>query len=368
MPTPAPNRLNEFSGAFADLGTFLPLVLGLIALNGFSAERIFLGFGLFALAIAFYYRRPIPVQPMKVIVAMTIGLGLSPAVMEASTLLIGLLLVLLALCGAITALARQLSQAVSVGLQLAIGLQLMKMGLEQISLNWLAGLTALGLLLIFRGSKASLVMLLIIAGGILWQSFSGSTGQLPRQGWQMTLPTLADWQFAALSLVLPQLALTLTNAVIATSAMARDKFPEDEARLTPKHLGLSSGLANLLSAPFGGIAMCHGAGGLAAQYSFGARTALAPAIFGVSCLIFAAGWQYGLGDILLLLPLPVLGALLTLAGGQLAWSKRFLDGRPFCLLVIAATAITALMVNMAAGLALGLILEWGRKRVAVRAG
>lgn len=41
--------LGETSGAFADLGTFLPLVLGLIALNQFSPQGIFLGFGVFAI-------------------------------------------------------------------------------------------------------------------------------------------------------------------------------------------------------------------------------------------------------------------------------------------------------------------------------
>ncbi|MBT1444135.1 sulfate transporter [Shewanella sp. JM162201] len=359
MPTPASRRLGDISGAFADLGTFLPLVLGLFALNGFSAERILLGFGLFALASAAYYRRPVPIQPMKIIAAMTIGLGLSPAVMEAGAMLMGIMLLVLALSGAITALARQLSQAVSVGLQLAIGLQLMHMGLSQMSQAWVIAIIALALLLFCRGNKASVAMVMIIAGGVLWQCLDAAPVSLPREPWQMTMPSAADWQFAALSLALPQLALTLTNAVIATSAMACEKFPDDKARLSPAHFGISSGLANLLLAPLGSIAMCHGAGGLAAQYSFGARTGLATAIFGAACLILALGWQYGLGDVLLLLPLPLLGAMLTFAGGQLAWSRRLIDGKPYCLFVIVATALCALLVNMAAGLALGLLLERG---------
>lgn len=116
-PTQPLNRLlGETSGAFADLGTFLPLVLGLIALNQFSPQGIFLGFGLFAILSALFYRRPIPVQPMKVIAALVIAQGLTPGMLQASAMLIGIILLILAFSGAITWLAKQLSQAVSVGI------------------------------------------------------------------------------------------------------------------------------------------------------------------------------------------------------------------------------------------------------------
>jgi hypothetical protein len=57
--------IRETSAAFADLGTFLPLTVGLIVISGMSATGLLFGFGMFALATAFMYRRPIPVQPMK---------------------------------------------------------------------------------------------------------------------------------------------------------------------------------------------------------------------------------------------------------------------------------------------------------------
>ncbi|MGL5359682.1 MAG: putative sulfate/molybdate transporter [Shewanella sp.] len=362
---PLNRLLGETSGAFADLGTFLPLVLGLIALNQFSPQGIFLGFGLFAIASALFYRRPVPIQPMKVIAALVIAQGLSPGMLQASAMLMGAILLLLAASGAITWLAKQLSQAVSIGIQLAIGLQLMWLGTQMMSEAWLLGIGAFMLLFISQFLPLRyLAMPLVIGAGMLWQAHNPST-ELALQGlgtpWALAWPSAQEWRSAAVLLVLPQLALTLTNAVIATAAMAQEKFPEDAPRLTPKHFAMSSGLANLLLAPFGASAMCHGAGGLAVQYHFGARTYLAPLIFGGSCIAIALCWGSEMAWLLSLIPLTILGSLLTTAGLQLAWSKRLIDGKPFCIFVIVSTAITCLAINAAAGLAVGIILEQGRR-------
>jgi MFS superfamily sulfate permease-like transporter len=69
---------------------------------------------------------------------------------------------------------------------------------------------------------------------------------------------------------LPQIPLTILNSVIAVCALSTDLFPGRAA--TPRRVAVSVGLMNLIAAPFGGMPMCHGAGGLAGQYRFGART------------------------------------------------------------------------------------------------
>jgi len=358
----------EFSGAFADLGTFLPLVLGLIALNHFSPQGIFMGFGLFALFSAFYYRRPIPVQPMKVIAALVIAQGLTPGMLQASGMMMGVILLILAFTGAINWMAKQLSPAVSIGIQLAIGIQLMWMGAQMMSQTWLLGLGAFTLLFCSRFLPLRyLSMPLVIIMGMLWQYHSGlptpesAQASMLNQQWTLSWPTLSEWSSAAVLLVLPQLALTLTNAVIATSVMAKEKFPQDKEKFTPKRLATSSGLANLLLTPFGAAAMCHGAGGLAVQHHFGARGIWAPVIFGSSCLLIAFSWGENVAWLLGLIPLAILGSLLSIAGLQLAWSKRLLDGKPFCILVILSTATLCLLLNTAAGLAVGVLLEMGRR-------
>ncbi len=208
-----------------------------------------------------------------------------------------------------------------------------------------------------------IVMPLVILFGITWQYLSQTTPSFnfaQAAPWHLSWPETHEWSSAAILLVLPQLALTLTNAVIAISAMAKDTFPEDSEKFTPQAFAKSSGWANLLMAPFGGGAMCHGAGGLTVQYHFGARTWIAPAIFGTSCLLIAAFWGQGIATVLSLIPLAVLGSLLAIAGTQLAWSKRFIDGKPFCIFVIFTTALACLAINTAVGLAVGVVLELGR--------
>ena len=354
----------EFSGAFADLGTFLPLVLGLIALNHFSPQGIFFGFGLFALFTALYYRRPMPIQPMKVISALIIAEGMSLGMLQASAILMGIILLILAYSGIIQWMAKQLSPAISIGIQLAIGLQLIWLGGVMMSETWFIGLLAFGLLFASRYmSMQYLVMPLVIILGITWQYTSGTAPSFnfsQASAWQLSWPSIDEWGSAAMLLVLPQLALTLTNAVIAVSAMAKHKFPEDAAKFEPQQFAKTSGWANLLLAPFGATAMCHGAGGLAVQYHFGARTWLAPTIFGSTCLLIAIFWGQGIASALSFIPLAILGSLLAIAGTQLAWSKRFIDGKPFCIFVIFSTAVTCLLINTAAGLAIGVLLELGR--------
>ncbi len=85
--------------------------------------------------------------------------------------------------------------------------------------------------------------------------------------------------------VLPQIPLTLTNAIIVTAAVSRQLFPNEVNPLTERNLALTTGLENLLAAPFGGYLMCHGAGGIAGHVRFGARTATAPVLIG---LVFVA--------------------------------------------------------------------------------
>lgn len=364
--TTADRFVGELTGAFADLGTFLPLVLGLIALNQFSPQGIFLGFGILCIAVALFYRRPIPVQPMKVISALVIAQGLSPGMMQASAMLMGLILLALAYSGAIEWLAKQISQAISIGIQFAIGLQLLWMGAKMMSLSPWIGFGAFAIIFASRWLPLHyLSMPLVIGLGMAWQYYAGDNSaefQFNDTPWSLGWPAMSDWQSALTLLVLPQLAMTLTNAVIASSLMAREKFPEDAEKFTPKAFATSAGLANLLLAPLGSVSMCHGAGGLAAQYTFGARRMWAPMIFGGFCLVVALCWGETVAWLLSLIPMAILGSLLSTAGLQLAWSKRLLDGRPFCMAVIAVTAVFSLAFNAAAGLVAGLALEFIRRR------
>jgi MFS superfamily sulfate permease-like transporter len=153
-----------------------------------------------------------------------------------------------------------------------------------------------------------------------------------------SLPSPAELEQAVSLFVLPQLSLTLTNAVLLTSLIAADYYGDRAAHITPARLSVTSGLANLLLTPFGALPMCHGAGGLAAHHRFGARSGTAPLVMGLALLasVLVPG---GLGlAILAAIPAAGLGALLLVASGQLAVTKRLFDCRPSCWPVIVVTA------------------------------
>jgi MFS superfamily sulfate permease-like transporter len=166
--------------------------------------------------------------------------------------------------------------------------------------------------------------------------------------------------------VLPQLSLTLTNAVIVTASLSRELSPSTGAVASERRLALSSGLANVLLCPFGAMPMCHGAGGLAAQFRFGARTGLAPIIFGAVLLVLAVGFAEHAAALFALIPIGAVGSLLIFAGTDLAISRRLFDGKPSCLWVIGVTAFVTVTVNPALGLVLGWTAELIRAAIVRR--
>lgn len=357
----------EFSGAFADLGTFLPLVLGVLAVNQFNPASVLFGFGCFALATALLYRRPVPVQPMKAVAAIIIANGLSAQSAAAAGIMLGVMLIALALTGAIDRIRRAIPQSVLAGVSLGIGLHLALTGLQLVSVGWIVGLSVIAVVLVLlrtpAGTFASLVALgLALAWGIVAQE----TVPAVSLGLHLPVPVIPFWEAfreAGETVVVPQLMLTIANAVLATAALAATYFPKDAQRnITPRRLALSTGVLNLALAPLGALPMCHGAGGLVAQHRFGARTGLAPAIFGLTCLGLGLFLGSGALVVLGLLPLAAVGALLVIAGGEMAVSKRLFDGKPDCLAVILVTGATCVLVNVAVGVIVGLAAEFVRSR------
>jgi hypothetical protein len=178
-----------------------------------------------------------------------------------------------------------------------------------------------------------------------------------------SLPSLGEMWRAFELLVLPQLPLTLTNAVIVTALVCRDLFPGASARASERNLALSTGIANLLLAPFGAMPMCHGAGGVQAQHRFGARTGVAPILLGVVLLVLGLGFAGSAAALFALIPIGAVGALLLVAGSDLALSRRMFDAQPSCWPVIAVAAAATLLFNPAVGLIAGCIGEIARKAI-----
>ncbi len=161
----------------------------------------------------------------------------------------------------------------------------------------------------------------------------------------------------------PQLALTLTNALILTAVIAQEYFPERAKELTERRFALSSGIANLLLAPIGAMPMCHGAGGLSAHYGLGSRTGWSIAIFGLTCLVVAFLFGAQATLVLQMVPNEVIVTLVVYAAWVLADPLKLLKLRPSCQAIIALMVPLTLWGGLLFALISGVILERLRSRL-----
>jgi MFS superfamily sulfate permease-like transporter len=366
--TPARHTVaGEVGGAFADLGTLLPILLGAIAIAGMSAGGVLVGFGGFLLATGLLYRLPLPVQPMKAVGALIVAGGLAPGEVAAAGMAGGLILVALTLCGATAWAARVVPRSAVLGLQFGVGATMAWIGLGLAWSGPLAAGVALALLLALPRLTPRLPAVPFALLGALLADLLGGSTLPPIPSASFSLPHLVlpesleeVWRGLVVG-ALPQLPLTLANAVLLPALLVREMFPPAAAaRASEQRLGLITGTANALLAPIGALPMCHGAGGLIAQHRFGARTGWAPALLGVLLLALGLLFADDAARLLSVVPMGALGVLLIVAGSDLALSRRLLEVRTDCRPAIAAAAIATFALNPALGLAAGWLVEWGK--------
>ncbi len=386
------NRL-ELAGSLGDLGTLLPMAVAMILINGLDPTGLFLSVGLFFILSGMYYGVTVPIQPMKVIGAYAIATGLSASQIVASSLIMGLFLLVIGLSGAMTFIGRYTPRAVVRGVQLSTGALLMAQGVRfmigtstfqtmrqaaepYLSLQHLGPLPV-GLVVGVIGGVLTLLLLnnkrlpaglvVVVLGlliGLVWGTDQGFDQirfglNLPRilpSDW----PARIDFTLAFLVLALPQIPMTLGNAVIAYADLSEEYFGPSARRVTYRAACLSMALANFFSFLVGGMPLCHGAGGLAAHYRFGARTAGSNLIIG-SVFVFLALF---LGDqalgVVSLLPMAILGVLLLFAGSQLALTIIDLKERKDLFVSLVMLGIT-LASNLAVGFLAGLAIAYALK-------
>ena len=352
--------VKEFSGALGDIGTLLPLSLGAIGVAGLAPVPVLLGFALFYIATGLYYRLPVPVQPMKAVAALLLTTQVSAQSLVASGVLIGAILLILGSTGWINRAARLVPGSVLSGLQLGLGLLLASMSLELMTTSLPLGLLVLALLAVtlklFPSWPAALLGLAVamVLGALL-----GSPGlPLPADPAIFSmpeLPSMDDWQQGFSILVLPQLALTITNAIVLTALVVGDYFGDQSHRVSPGRLSVTTGLANLCLVPFGALPMCHGAGGVAAHYRFGARTGVAPVLLGVGLLLVAI--VPGGLSFIAAVPAAGLGALLMVAAVELGLTRRLWTAKPSCWPVIGITALITFWADPFFGFLAGVAAE-----------
>ena len=372
----------ELAGSFGDLGTLLPIVVAMILINRLSPTSVFLSFGLFYLVTGYMYRLPVPVQPLKAVGAIAIAYPaqITEPVIGAAGVIFGALLLVFALTGLVDKLARLFTQPVVRGIQLALGLVFLRKGVQLITdpnlflsgaagrfaaygANLILGVVVFALVLALLDNKKLPASIAALGAGIIAGLALGglneggfSFGPTPVR---MISATLNDWWIALVMLILPQIPLTLGNACVGTADTCNILFPKDPRlrKTSAGNFAMSMGLANLPAGLFGGVPMCHGTGGLAAHYRFGARTGGAPLMIGGIFVVLGLAFGEAGLTILALIPNSVLGVLLIFAGLELCPLIRSLKTNEEYFVALLISGIALSVPNMAWAFLIGILVD-----------
>ena len=383
LPAVGANRFDrhEWAGAFGDLGTLIPFVIAYLALLDLDPAGVLLAFGLASIVCGFVYRTPFPVQPMKAIGAVATTQAAQTYVVTAGAVhatgwATGAIWLVLGLTGTARRIASLVSRPVVKGIIVGLGVGFVLSGAKMMAGSPWIGLAALaGTLLLFGQRRVPVMFVLLVFGALAgWLTDPTVADRLagvrPEFRWPLlSLPEIRadEWMVGLVFLALPQLPLTLGNAIIAVAEENNRLFPDRP--VTRERVAVSTGLLNLGGAALGGVPMCHGAGGMAGHVRFGARTGGAPIILGAVLVAVALFFSASVGALLALFPPPVLGVILLLAGAELAWGARSIGattGERVAALVTAACAVWNVGVAFLAGSAVVAVVRWRERERARR--
>jgi MFS superfamily sulfate permease-like transporter len=259
------------------------------------------------------------------------------------------------------------------GLILGQGLAFIVEGVKLMEGDYLLAVVAMALTFVLLSRERIPAMLLLLAFGatVALVREPALLGELRQLSVRFQLPhfalTALRWEDVVTGVVvlgLPQAALTLGNAIVATVAENNALFPD--RRITVRTVAIDHGIMNLVGTSLGGVPMCHGAGGLAGHVRFGARTGGAVVMLGVLILFIGLFLVDSVAVLFKLFPASLLGVILLFGGLELAAGAhdegRGKEDRYVTLLTAGVS-----MWNMGAGYLAGLVLWHAYQRGWVRA-
>lgn len=353
----------EWAGAFGDIGTLIPFVVAYITIVKVEPLGLLFMFGISLLVAGHYYKTPLPIQPMKAIGAAAIAGGISPAALFGSGITTGIFWLLAGATGAIKPIAKLATKPIVRGIMLGLGLAFMVDGVNRMkTAPVLAGIALVITYLLLTNPKIPAMFILLIIGVVSAVIMNPQLiSELAKIHIGFKLPvysirmmTWNDIMVGTLLFTIPQIPLTLGNAVIAITAENNELFPDRP--VTEKKIAISQGIMNLVSPLFGGVPMCHGAGGMAGHVRFGAKTGGALVILGTILILIALFFSDSIAIIFKIFPNAILGVILFFAGSELALVVRDIGDKKsdfYVMLIVAAFA----MWNMGAAFLIGVILD-----------
>jgi len=356
-------NLEEIAGAIGDFGTLFPIVLGVAIVSDLNLGHILLFFSAWYIITGVYYKLPMPVEPMKVIGAIVIAGGLCKEEITASGIILGVFFLILGLCKGMKFIQEKVPSSVIRGIQMGLALLLFKTSINFVLKDSALSIICITIIILFYIANKSIhladisAIVVILIGIVIGLSRYGIPQirifSLPT----LIIPGVQDFLKGGWLLAISQVPLTITNAIISTSLLMQDLINRE---VEPDKLSISIGLMNLTSVPFGGFPMCHGAGGLAAQYRFGARTGGSNIISGL--ILIPLALFFASPEFVAIIPLGVFGALLVFVAIELG--KHSLKTNSFTVTI--TIAILAVLTNMTIAFIIGMILAYAITKITKR--
>lgn len=349
-------NLRELAGSMGDFGTLFPYVIGYVVVCGLNPSGILIMMGLANIGTGLVYRLPMPIEPMKILAVAAIAQHWSPSMVYACGFAMGIVWLAFAFTGIIGWIAKVTPSSVIRGIQVTLGIILTIEALKMMTTWWTIGAVSVLLVLLLRKNRYAPAPVVLMVLGVFIMIVKGQFEHVGAPA--MTLPPMTKFSFGEiwqtmLLAGLAQIPLTITNATIATASLIKEYWPEK--RVSEKKISLSQGIMNTIPPFFGGMPMCHGTGGLAGQYYFGARTGGTNIIEGlieISLGLFFAGSIAGL---LAVFPTAIIGAMMFMVGIELVGFARHVR-TTVDIVPAAGTIIVSLVSNMAFGFLAGLAL------------
>lgn len=361
--------LSEASGSVADLGIFVPIAAALVLNNGLDPATVLVFAGALYVAAGLYFGVPVPVQPIKAAAAIAIARDLPPESIAAAGMTLGVIMVVVGITGAAAFLNRVFAEPIVRGLQLGVGLILLRTALGLAAGSSEAGVYAVAavvgavLVATFTTAERWPVALLIVVAGVAYSLITSPNPALPFAPslWRPDFlsgvfePSVMWASFTLL--VIPQIPLTFGNAVVAVTDLEHRYFGARSRRVNPMSVSLSCGTANIVAAAMGGMPMCHGSSGLTAHFRAGARSAAMNVIIGGALLTLGLVFGSTAFGLLTLIPLAVLMGLLMFAG--VMHSSLVADLRGYELAIGITMGVAGFWTsNLSIALMIGLTMFW----------
>lgn len=336
---------NEVTGAIGDSVTVLPLVVAVAVLTDLSLAMMLIWFGAFQLVWGLYYGVPISVEPMKALAALILAGTITTGEFLLAGILLGVVLLGMGTTGTLARVGQYIGRPVARGIQFGVALVLLETGVRLgVADLQVAGLAVtIGVVLIALGYWNLTAVIVLVVGGLIAGFRTGIPVPAvpPTDG--LFLVGRSSLTLPAVKATIAQLAMTVGNAALAASVLLHDYFDRD---ISADELSTSMGVMNLVAIPFGALPMCHGSGGIAGKYAFGARTAGANVLLGLGYIAVAVLAV----DLVAAYPVPILGVILVLIALQLGrTSLQQAHAYP----LVVGIGILGVVVNLGVAFAVG---------------